>query len=261
MSQASETERVRNLGDEIGYGRTMQLCTELWRESLKETGLAGAELVTGPCQLQVFPCVCRETETGEHCEWCCGCGWLTSAMKGLLEENKLLREGGKGYVSKLAYGAVEGENKRLQAALDGLVIPRDRLEAENKLLQEAIGKSKCHYCGFVYSQNPGGCEDVDHVRNGALLDPKLIEPMPEVKEKLTIDYSLIGNCFPETAAFGFSAMYRALYAIPDTPGRLNGRHSTVSDIMRLYNVAIEAKGSAYRLEFSGNYGDVKIVKR
>jgi len=45
----------------------------------------------------------------------------------------------------------------------------ERLQTENKQLREALGKTRCRWCGSSYAQNTHGCDDVSHVNNFALL--------------------------------------------------------------------------------------------
>ena len=47
-----EKAAVKALGEQIGYGRTMQLCEELWREAYP----GGREHTTGPCAAFMVPC-------------------------------------------------------------------------------------------------------------------------------------------------------------------------------------------------------------
>jgi len=71
---ASEKAAVTQLGDQIGYGRIMQLCHEIWSEK----DMFGGALVTGPCAALTVPCGC---EVQHQCDWCCGSGWLTEHVK------------------------------------------------------------------------------------------------------------------------------------------------------------------------------------
>lgn len=82
LALTPERELVNALGKRIGYGRTMQLCEELWREAVTPQGLEGSELSTGPCVLFLVPCGCREN--GLHpgiCDWCCGAGRVTERVR------------------------------------------------------------------------------------------------------------------------------------------------------------------------------------
>ncbi len=46
----AEALAVRRLGDQIGYGRLMQLAEQEWRRKLEAQGLAGGEHTVGPCR-------------------------------------------------------------------------------------------------------------------------------------------------------------------------------------------------------------------
>jgi hypothetical protein len=46
-------DRVRRLGDEIGYGALMSSASASWRRYLASKSFAGAEFVAGPCQATV----------------------------------------------------------------------------------------------------------------------------------------------------------------------------------------------------------------
>lgn len=72
-----EHQVVRFLGDQIGYGRTMQLAEEIWREKLTAQGLAGGEHTTGPCAAFMVACSHPVRDANGHCEVCCGCGRVT----------------------------------------------------------------------------------------------------------------------------------------------------------------------------------------
>lgn len=77
-----EERLVSQIGDEIGYGRTMQLCEQLWRAKLKTQGLEGGEHTTGPCAVMMVPCPHPESgrDKNGHCDWCCGAGRITKRM-------------------------------------------------------------------------------------------------------------------------------------------------------------------------------------
>jgi hypothetical protein len=71
-----ETNWVRDLGERIGYGRTMELCEQLWNEKVPggahSIGPAVACLVTCPHEPgQVF---------ASGCAWCCGSGRVTERV-------------------------------------------------------------------------------------------------------------------------------------------------------------------------------------
>lgn len=70
---------LKKLHPGIPYGAMMTLGQELWRESLIEQGYPpGGEFIVGPCVTMTVPCECEDPV---HCEWCCGCGWLTKHVK------------------------------------------------------------------------------------------------------------------------------------------------------------------------------------
>lgn len=73
---AMEKEQVRVLGEQIGYGRMMQLAQLLWHEKLHQSGEpVGGEHVVGPCAALTVPCGCSCS-----CDWCEGAGWITKKV-------------------------------------------------------------------------------------------------------------------------------------------------------------------------------------
>jgi len=77
--ETTEKIKVKELGSQIGYGRIMHLCEELWRESLLQKDLPpGGEFTIGPCAAAMVPCGC---ETPAYCDWCCGTRKLTKHVK------------------------------------------------------------------------------------------------------------------------------------------------------------------------------------
>jgi hypothetical protein len=79
MSRDEEKRLVKKIGEVIGYGNMMELASQLWRESLKESGYpVGGEHVVGPCAALTVPCGC---EKPHKCDWCCGSGWLTKHVE------------------------------------------------------------------------------------------------------------------------------------------------------------------------------------
>lgn len=73
-----EENEVRNLGDRIGYGRTMQLCEKLWGDKLHDSGLPrGGAHSTGPCVSMMVICLHEVKDDNGHCEICCGAGRVT----------------------------------------------------------------------------------------------------------------------------------------------------------------------------------------
>lgn len=82
-----ERSQVRAIGEAIGYGRTMQLCEQLWREKLTPHGMAGGEHATYCCASMLVSCPgCAEArERGDHCDWCCGAGRVTKRVAEAIE--------------------------------------------------------------------------------------------------------------------------------------------------------------------------------
>lgn len=83
-----EEEAVRKICEQIGYGRTMQLCEQLWREKLSETGHEGGEHSTGPCVSMLVPCPCPTfgLDANGHCDWCCGSMRVTKRVLQAIDE-------------------------------------------------------------------------------------------------------------------------------------------------------------------------------
>lgn len=83
-SFATNEERlVSELGERIGYGRTMQLCERLWGERLATLGLpADGAHATYCCVTFLVPCPGCEParERGETCDWCCGAQRVTKRV-------------------------------------------------------------------------------------------------------------------------------------------------------------------------------------
>lgn len=46
-------ERVKTLGEEIGFGYVMQQCSSMWREKLEQSDMAGGEFNVGDCVLTI----------------------------------------------------------------------------------------------------------------------------------------------------------------------------------------------------------------
>jgi|HubBroStandDraft_4_1064222.scaffolds.fasta_scaffold66118_4 hypothetical protein len=63
---------VRDLGKRIGFGRIMQLCEQLWKESHNENGFYGSELTVGPCAAFMVKCEHLEVDDNGHCNLCYG---------------------------------------------------------------------------------------------------------------------------------------------------------------------------------------------
>ena len=82
----TEEELVQKLGRQIGYGRIMQLCEQLWAKDLKDKyNIEGGEKTSGPCAGLLVPCPCN----GNSCDWCCGTHRVTKRVrKAMLKEKK-----------------------------------------------------------------------------------------------------------------------------------------------------------------------------
>lgn len=78
---------VMELGAMIGFGNMMQLASSCWREHLGPP-LEGGEFVVGPCRGSVVDCPDASHGTeDEHCDWCCGCGWVTQQVAEQMKAN------------------------------------------------------------------------------------------------------------------------------------------------------------------------------
>ncbi len=72
----NEKKEVIKLGNQIGYGRLMQLASQCWGEKLGR--LKGGEFCVGACIAMTDKCGC---DNPDKCDWCCGTGWLTKKVK------------------------------------------------------------------------------------------------------------------------------------------------------------------------------------
>jgi len=79
----SEHKLVATLGNEMGFGRIMQLARECWAEELAKQGFEGGEFQYGPCVALTTECGCSGS-----CDWCCGSGWLTIHVKKLKDQSE-----------------------------------------------------------------------------------------------------------------------------------------------------------------------------
>ena len=71
--QMAEQGAAFELGRRMGFGNLMSTVSRLWQG----TGQGGAFAV-GPCVEACTPCPHPgTTEEDPHCDWCCGCGWVT----------------------------------------------------------------------------------------------------------------------------------------------------------------------------------------
>jgi hypothetical protein len=86
--RSHEEALVRTLGDQIGYGRTMQLCEQIWAEKCKNDGLSNGAHATYCCAVFLIPCPgCRPAKKlGKYCEWCCGAGRVTERVAQAIQE-------------------------------------------------------------------------------------------------------------------------------------------------------------------------------
>lgn len=77
---------MRELGLELGFGRVMQLCEQLWGDLLARQGVSGGEHTTGPCATFMVPCQCVAEadpvlDANGHCDWCCGALRVTKHVR------------------------------------------------------------------------------------------------------------------------------------------------------------------------------------
>jgi hypothetical protein len=82
----AECDAVRSLGDQIGYGNLMSTANEIWAAVARANGTDGSNFTVGPCAAMVVTCP-HEFDPSEkfldengHCDWCCGCGWVTKRV-------------------------------------------------------------------------------------------------------------------------------------------------------------------------------------
>lgn len=88
---SSDRQLAQELGKVIGFGRMMQLGSELWRESLlKDWGIEGGEFVVGPCASMMVACPCTAKDKAWKCDICCGTGQITKGVLALLEKKESL---------------------------------------------------------------------------------------------------------------------------------------------------------------------------
>jgi hypothetical protein len=62
---------LQSICETIGYGRVMQLSSQMWQEK-DPVG----SFVVGTCKGSTVPCGCKS-----GCDWCGGCRWLTKHTK------------------------------------------------------------------------------------------------------------------------------------------------------------------------------------
>ena len=74
--RSAEEDLVRRVGDQIGYGRVMQLAEEIWN-----TKTPGAAFSSGPCLAFLVPCPHAGADNAVGCAWCCGAGRVTERVR------------------------------------------------------------------------------------------------------------------------------------------------------------------------------------
>lgn len=94
--EEQEEDLVREVGRSIGYGRTMQLCEQLWREDLVAIHNLppGGELTVYACAALMVPCPCPENgrDANGHCDWCCGAKRVTKrVLEAITEQQEMPR--------------------------------------------------------------------------------------------------------------------------------------------------------------------------
>ena len=81
-----EREDVRQLCERIGYGNVMHTASELWTEKARKEGFEGQGFLVGPHATFAVSCPHHEDnfpgwrDANGHCDWCCGCGWVTQKV-------------------------------------------------------------------------------------------------------------------------------------------------------------------------------------
>jgi hypothetical protein len=84
-------QEIKRLGKRVGFGFMMKAAQAGWRECLKNWkhgDISGGEFIVGPCVVSTVPCVCMNNKPPGSCDYCCGCGWLTKAVKELLQNKE-----------------------------------------------------------------------------------------------------------------------------------------------------------------------------
>jgi excinuclease UvrABC ATPase subunit len=90
----AEERAVKQLGDQIGYGRLMQAAETVWRQISIEKNTPGAEHTTGPCAAMMVPCPHLADkhkswrDKNGHCDWCCGAGRVTQRVAKAMLDSK-----------------------------------------------------------------------------------------------------------------------------------------------------------------------------
>lgn len=83
---STEAQYVHELCMRFGFGRIMQLASDLWGKRLKDEDIEGGALTVGPATGELVPCVCLEEKYPGTCIWCCGTGTLTKAVHTLVAD-------------------------------------------------------------------------------------------------------------------------------------------------------------------------------
>lgn len=91
------SNRVRELGRQVGYGFMMNEASRHWKEDLEaEVGHGGGAFSVGPCQSSTTPCGCTfpggARDRFESCDVCYGCGWRFKGPKVRQEGLRGVRE-------------------------------------------------------------------------------------------------------------------------------------------------------------------------
>lgn len=85
-AQKRDAFEVEKLCERVGYGFVMHEASRLWRER-DEFGAKGAHTV-GPCVVMTEPCKHWGARKGDHCDWCCGAGWVTKKVARLASKKR-----------------------------------------------------------------------------------------------------------------------------------------------------------------------------
>ena len=83
---ALEEEEVRVLCEKLGYGRVLQLTSLAWQKKGRGGNQSGIGMVIGPHVGTTTKCWHPGQDT--HCDWCCGCGWVTEKVASVMPPKK-----------------------------------------------------------------------------------------------------------------------------------------------------------------------------
>jgi hypothetical protein len=86
---------VMAAGKRFGFGALMQAAQIAWTKWAAENGVPDSEFVIGPCAAFSVACACtvrnvhrrKLLDENGHCEWCCGCGWVTPKVRKIQKEH------------------------------------------------------------------------------------------------------------------------------------------------------------------------------